>query len=121
MTSDEFERAIEILLKNQANFDARQEKTDQQLAQTNQQLAAFADTQSGFMQVMLQHLEAQRGINAEMRRITSDLSKAQEQTQRDFSTLAQAQKITQQEISDLASFVRELRKPSSGNGNLSQE
>lgn len=155
MTSDELERAIEILLKNQANFDARQEKTDQQFARTDQQLArtdqqiaqtiqqieqtnlhlaAFSDIQSEFIQVSLQQAEAQDAINAEMRQITRELSKAQEQTQRDVSSLAQAQEqtqrdvstlaqmqqSTQQEISDLASVVRHLMNVS-GNGNSSQE
>lgn len=40
MTGDEMERAIEIILHNQANFEVQFEKTSQQLQQTDRQMEA---------------------------------------------------------------------------------
>ena len=88
MTSEEMERAIEILLNNQANFDIRLEKTNQQLAETNQQLAEtnrqvgetnkrleiFAETQTEFIRVVTRHIEAQGEINNSIRNAVRDLS-----------------------------------------------
>jgi septal ring factor EnvC (AmiA/AmiB activator) len=96
MTSDEMQNAIEFLLRNQANFEVQLEKTnqqltrtdeqlartdeqlartdeqlartDQQLEQTNQRVSLLAKTQTEFIQAMVQHVEAQGEINANMRR-----------------------------------------------------
>jgi ABC-type Fe2+-enterobactin transport system substrate-binding protein len=101
MTSDEMQSAIEFLLRNQANFDLQLEKTIQQLAQTNEQLARtnqqleltnqrvsmLADTQTEFIQTMLQHVEAQGEINASMRRTMKELAQSQQQTQTEISDL----------------------------------
>jgi vacuolar-type H+-ATPase subunit I/STV1 len=66
MTSEEMERAIAILLNNQANSDIRLEKmneqiekTNRQLEETNKRLEMFAETQTGFIQVVTRHIEAQ--------------------------------------------------------------
>jgi hypothetical protein len=81
MTNDEVERAIEILLNNQANFDVRlvklaeqSERTDRQVQETSRQLAvtnmrleAYAETQAQFIQVVTRHIEAQGEINASLR------------------------------------------------------
>jgi archaellum component FlaC len=74
MTNEEMERAIEFLLKNQANFEARLEQTierlDQTIEQVNQtssQLGMVIETQNEFMQVVLQHITAQGEINASVR------------------------------------------------------
>jgi chromosome segregation ATPase len=128
MTSDEMQSAIEFLLRNQANFEVQLEKTNQQLARTDQQLertdqqmeltnrqleqtdqrvSMLAETQTEFIQVMLQHVEAQGEINASVRRAMSEL--------------AQAQQRTQQEISDLTKIVGGLVKVVYKNGNTIQE
>ena len=39
MTNEEFERAIDFLLKSQAKSEARIEQTNEQLARTDEQLA----------------------------------------------------------------------------------
>jgi septal ring factor EnvC (AmiA/AmiB activator) len=74
MTGDEVERAIEILLGNQANFEAQLEKTNQQLErtshqieETNRRLEAYAETQTEFIQIVTQQITAQGEINASLR------------------------------------------------------
>jgi septal ring factor EnvC (AmiA/AmiB activator) len=92
VNGEELERAIDFLLKSQANLDTRialtneqlartdeqlartdeqlartdeqLARTDEQLRQTNQQLKEFADTQAAIMQVMTRTLEAQAEFNA---------------------------------------------------------
>jgi ABC-type transporter Mla subunit MlaD len=74
MTGEEMERAIDFLLKSQANLEARIEQvnanlggrieeTSRQLAQTNQQLGALADTQNDFIRVVTRTFEAQGEFN----------------------------------------------------------
>lgn len=76
MTGEEMERAIEFLLQNQANLEARfearmaavearQERTDQQIAETNAQIAetnrqlqTYAETQSEFISIMSRNVDA---------------------------------------------------------------
>ena len=60
MTGDEMERAIEFLLQSQAKAEA-------QIAETNRQLADYAETQSVFIQTVTRALEAQDQINASLR------------------------------------------------------
>ena len=60
MTGEEMERAIEFLLQSQAKAEA-------QIAETNQQLAVYAETQSVFIQTVTRALEAQDQINASLR------------------------------------------------------
>jgi chromosome segregation ATPase len=102
MTPEEIERAIETLLNNQANHELQLERTSQQLAQTDKQLeqtngqieqtnrqleqtnrqlehtdrqvAMLAESQREFMQVVLQHIEAQGEINKTIRGSIRDLS-----------------------------------------------
>jgi ABC-type Fe2+-enterobactin transport system substrate-binding protein len=114
MTGDEMQSAIEFLLRNQVNFEVQLEKTNQQLERTDQQMeltdqrvSLLAETQTEFIQVMLQHVEAQGEINASMRRTMSELAQAQQQTQ--------------QEISDLTKIVGGLVKVVYKNGNPIQE
>jgi len=56
MTGEEMERAIEFLLQSQANYEsrltdisARQDRTDEQIAETNRQLSTYAEMQSAFI------------------------------------------------------------------------
>jgi len=69
MTGAEMERAIEFLLQNQASLEsrfearmlaagARQDRTDQQIAETNRQLQTYAETQSEFIQIMSRNVDA---------------------------------------------------------------
>ena len=41
MTGEEMERAIEFLLKSQADISARQDRTDAQIAETGRQLCGL--------------------------------------------------------------------------------
>ncbi|MCA1621095.1 MAG: hypothetical protein LC795_17665 [Acidobacteria bacterium] len=74
MTGEEMERAIDFLLKSQANLEARIEQvnanlgarideTDRQIAETNRQLNEFASVQTTFIQVVTRTFEAQDAIN----------------------------------------------------------
>jgi flagellar biosynthesis chaperone FliJ len=61
MTGEEMERAIEFLLQSQANYEsrladisARQDRTDEQIAETGRQLATYAQTQSQFIEIVTQ-------------------------------------------------------------------
>lgn len=131
MTGKEMERAIEFLLQSQASFESQLEKTNQQLELTDQRVSTLAETQTEFIQMMLQHVEAQREINASLRRTTSDLSQTMgalaEVTQQRISDLsqvveqrisdlAQAQQQTQKDISDLTKIVGDLTKAVYRNG-----
>lgn len=50
MTGDELERAIEFLLKNQADSDARMGRLEAAQAETNQQISALTVAQQGTQQ-----------------------------------------------------------------------
>lgn len=78
MTSEEMERAIEILLNNQASYVNQFEQTNRQIKQTNKQLGVLAETQREFMEVVIQHIEAQGKINKVIRGSIRDLSKTVE-------------------------------------------
>ncbi|MBV9210193.1 MAG: hypothetical protein JOZ52_06165 [Acidobacteria bacterium] len=73
MTSEEMERAIEFLLKNQASFDARLEKTNEQIDRLSQMHAEFAQFVRGFM-------EAQSEINESLRETVRALTISQART-----------------------------------------
>ena len=122
------QRAIEFLLKNQANSESRVEEsnrridevmrqveetnrqideTNKQLAQTNQMVEALAETQAAFTQSVLTFITKQVEFNTWI--------------QRRFEELAEAQLRTQQEVSDLTKAVTNLIRFSSGNGNTPRE
>jgi ABC-type transporter Mla subunit MlaD len=78
MTGEELERAIDFLLKSQANLEARIEQVNTNLSerieevntnlsarieQTSQQLGAFADTQAEFIRVVTRTFETQGEFN----------------------------------------------------------
>jgi DNA-binding transcriptional regulator GbsR (MarR family) len=74
MTGEEMERAIDFLLKSQANLEARIEQvntnlgarideTNRQLAETNKQLGDYANMQTTLIQVVTRTFEAQAAIN----------------------------------------------------------
>jgi chromosome segregation ATPase len=55
MTGEELERAIEFLLKNQANFDARMDRLEAAQAETRQQIGELTVSQQA-TQRQLDHL-----------------------------------------------------------------
>ena len=74
MTGDEMERAIDFLLKSQANLEARIEQvnanlgtrideTNRQLVETNRQLGDYAGMQTRLIEVVTRTFEAQAAIN----------------------------------------------------------
>jgi archaellum component FlaC len=84
MTGEEMERAIEFLLKNQADFDVRLNRLAEEVGnltievkETGKQLRMHAETQTEFIKVVTQHIEEQVRTNAEFRatqtRLAEDL------------------------------------------------
>jgi chromosome segregation ATPase len=81
MNAEEMERAIEFLLKHQADFESRQarlesrqagletqlEKTSSQIEETNKHLEIHAETQTEFIKIVTQQIEAQGAINTALR------------------------------------------------------
>jgi hypothetical protein len=74
MTGEEMERAIDFLLKSQANLEARIEQvntnlgarideTNRQLAETDRRLGECASMQTTLIQVVTRTFEAQDAIN----------------------------------------------------------
>src|SRR5437764_14700514 len=101
MTNEDFERAIDFLLKSQAKSEARIEQTNEQLARTDErvtrladqvsqlaeqvsqlfdQLGAFADTQADIMRVVTRTFEAQAHINESLRTGINELAARQSPT-----------------------------------------
>ncbi len=66
MTGEEMERAIEFLLKSQANLET-------QIAETNRQLSVYAETQSEFIRATTQSItglaEAQAQTDARLNKL----------------------------------------------------
>ena len=91
MTNDELERAMEFLLKSQADsqakFDAEMERSNERHARLDEliarigekherlaeQVSSFADTQAVIMQVMTRTLESQDEMNNSLRATVRDL------------------------------------------------
>jgi chromosome segregation ATPase len=74
MTTEEMERAIEFLLKHQADYEIRQarletqmERTSRQIEETNKHLEMYAETQTQFIEIVTRHIEEQGKINASIR------------------------------------------------------
>jgi hypothetical protein len=66
MTGEEMERAIEFLLQNQATLES-------QIAETNRQLSAYAETQSEFIGITSRNIDAltaaQAGTDARLNKL----------------------------------------------------
>jgi chromosome segregation ATPase len=106
MSNDEIERAMDFLLKSQANLDVRIEQTNEQLAQTNEQLrqlaehvGALTDTQNQFIQVVTRTFEAQAQINESLRA-------GQARTDEALARLAEAQAHTDRRLDALIDIVQ---------------
>jgi chromosome segregation ATPase len=92
MTSDELERAIDFLLKSQANHEAQGARTDERLRQLveqvsqqgadfSQRLDSLSGTQTSLMRILTQTLEAQARIN-ETRRAADESLRATDESLR---------------------------------------
>ena len=75
MTGEELERAIDFLLKSQANLEAQSARTDEQLRQLTVRVDSLADIQTNLVQVVTQHIEEQRRINASLRETDAALAR----------------------------------------------
>jgi ribosome-binding ATPase YchF (GTP1/OBG family) len=67
MNAEEMERSIEFLLKNQATLENQIERTSRQIEETNNRLEVQAETQTEFMKIVTQQIEAQGAINTSLR------------------------------------------------------
>jgi chromosome segregation ATPase len=67
MNAEEMERSIEFLLKGQATLENQIERTSRQIEETNNRLEIQAETQTEFMKIVAQQIEAQGAINASLR------------------------------------------------------
>lgn len=72
MTGEEMERAIEFLLKSQADVAARQDRTDAQIAETSRQLQTYAETQSQFIEIVTQAMTDLAAAQARTERTVND-------------------------------------------------
>jgi hypothetical protein len=134
MTNEEMERAIDFLLKSQASFETRLERseasfnarfgqinqqleqinrqvaaTNEQLAETNKHLAQFADTQADMIRVMTSTFEAQAQINKlqqEFRRTVAEDKETQKEINR---RVAESQARADRRLDALIDIVRRER------------
>ncbi|HEV7890196.1 MAG TPA: hypothetical protein VGP08_06135 [Pyrinomonadaceae bacterium] len=91
MTNEEVERAIDFLLRSQANSEARIEQTNQQLNRLTEgldelrgQMGAYADTQMELMRVLTRSIEegerfreSQKRVNGSLVQVNEALAKSQ--------------------------------------------
>jgi chromosome segregation ATPase len=113
MTNEEVERAIDFLLRSQANLEAKVEQTSQQLTETVKQLNEFADMQTEFIQVVTRTFEAQARINetlaAGQARINETLAASQARTDEALARLAEAQANSDRRLDALIDIVQSGR------------
>jgi prefoldin subunit 5 len=123
MTNEEVERAIDFLLRSQANSEARIEQTNEQLNRLGErvarvtegldelrvQLGAFADTQTEMMGVMTRTLDAQVHINESLRAGIGELAARQSKTEEALMRLADAQAQSERRLDALTKIVEEER------------
>ena len=129
MTSEELERAIDFLLKGQARFDARleayvregkerQDRTDEQIAQTNEALKglsarvdAFADTQAELMRVFTNYMQHADQVNKEsaarQARLEEAQARAEESEKRIHASLAASQAHAEESQARINESLRE--------------
>jgi prefoldin subunit 5 len=109
MTNEEMERAIDFLLKSQANLEAR-------IAQTNEQLGSFAHTQADIMRVMTRTFESQAQINestqaaiGSIRAAIGEFASRQSRTEDSLTRLAESQIETNRRLDALIEIVQDGR------------
>jgi hypothetical protein len=93
MTSEEMERAIEFLLKNQADYDTRLDRLSEEVRETGKQLRLHADTQAEFIKVVTRHIEEQARINEGQARINAEFRATQTRIANSLDSLATTVKL----------------------------
>jgi chaperonin cofactor prefoldin len=123
MSNEEVERAIDFLLKSQANLEAQCARTDErvsrlveqvsqvteQVAQLKEQLSSFADTQANIMRVMTQTLESQARINESFRSAIGEVAARQSRLEEAIVRLADSQAQSDRRLDALMKIVEEGR------------
>lgn len=113
MTNEEMERAIDFLLKCQANFEARlaqdeasfKAQMDQhhhRIADIDMRLGQFADIEADMMRVMTRTFDAQARINESHKEFKQSISAA-------LTRLAESQANTDRRLDALIDIVRRER------------
>lgn len=134
MTNEEVERAIDFVLRSQANSEARIEQTNQQLNRLTEgldelrvQMGAHADTQVELMRVMTMYMESatarqarleqahvrleesQVRINESLGASLGELANRQTKTEEALLRLADAQAQSERSLDRLTRIVEEER------------
>ncbi|MGB7922899.1 MAG: hypothetical protein WCF57_06615 [Pyrinomonadaceae bacterium] len=130
MTGEEMERAIEIILHNQANFELQFEKTNRQMERTDARLETLAgqmealtervetigETQTEFIQIVLRHIEAQGEINASLRGMMREQKETTRELKDSQLRLTESQTRTDERLDRLAETVeRYINERRNGN------
>jgi prefoldin subunit 5 len=124
MTNEELERAIDFMLKSQANLEQRIEQVNANLEQVNANVGArieevaarvgetsrlvgeMAQTQNQFIQVVTRTFEAQAQINESLRAGITELAAKQLRTEESLVRLAEAQVNTNRRLDILIDIVQ---------------
>jgi DNA-binding ferritin-like protein len=109
MTNEEFERAVDFLLKSQANSEARIEQTHERLNQLGDQLGSYADTQAEMMRIMMRTFEGLAETDKSLRASIIEVAAKQAKTEEAMARLADAQTQSERRIDRLARIVEEER------------
>ena len=78
MTNEEIERTIEIILNNQATFEAQLVRTNEQIEETNKIVSTLADSQNELTGLVTAHVTAQNAFNAEIKTSITQLAETVE-------------------------------------------
>ena len=113
MTNEEMERAIDFLLKSQANLEQRIKQVNENLGarieETNRLLGEMAQTQNQFIQVVTRTFEAQAQSNESLRAGITELTAKQSRTEEALVRLAEAQAHTDRRLDALIDIVQRDR------------
>jgi chromosome segregation ATPase len=128
MTGDELERAINFILKNQADHEAKAALADErltrlseQISQLSQQGAGFqqrldslADSQANLVNILTPTLEAQARINEQRRAADESLRAGEEALRAAMTKLAERQEQTEATVGRLSLKVEALAEQTAG-------
>jgi ABC-type transporter Mla subunit MlaD len=109
MTGEEMERAIEFLLKSQANAEVRQQRTDDQIAQMGQRLEVYAETQSEFIEIATRTMTGFAEIQAQLAASMTQMQATMTQMQATVGQLVESQRHTDERLNVLIDIVQEGR------------
>ncbi|MDQ3919199.1 MAG: hypothetical protein M3348_12055 [Acidobacteriota bacterium] len=120
MTNDEMERAIDFLLKSQANLEQRIEQVNANLGARIEEVAArvedtsrllgeMAQTQNQFTQVVTRTFETQAQSNESLRAGITELTAKQSRTEETLVRLAEAQAHTDRRFGALIDIAQRDR------------